>query len=124
LGGTYLGPVDEHCLAAVYNASDIFVMPTRWAEMFGMAAVEAQACGKPVVASRLGGLTEALSNDTALFFEPNDADSLTNAIMHLLDDKSLRAQMTARAVPWARQFSWPLIAERLRSAYEGATDKR
>jgi glycosyltransferase involved in cell wall biosynthesis len=120
MGGRYLGAVDDRCLAAVYNACDIFVMPTRWAEMFGMAAVEAQACGKPVVASRLGGLTEALSNDTALFFEPNDAHSLAQAIMHLLEDKSLASRLTAQAAPWARQFSWPVIAERLRAVYGGA----
>src|ERR1017187_3806593 len=48
-GGIYLPPLDDADMPGIYNACDIFVMPTRELEMFGMAAVEAQACGKPVV---------------------------------------------------------------------------
>ena len=61
VGGIYLGPVQEKDLAATYNLCDVFVMPTRSIEMFGMAALEAQACGKPVVCSQHGGLPEVIS---------------------------------------------------------------
>ena len=62
-GGLYLGAVEESRLAAIYNLAHVFVMPTRANEMFGMAAVEAQACGKPVVASDHGGLQEVVPRD-------------------------------------------------------------
>jgi spore coat protein SA len=119
-GGRYLGAIDEHELADLYNACHIFIMPTRRAEMFGMAAVEAQACGKPVIASRIGGLLEALSNDSALFFSPNDDVGLSDGIVRLLGDRELISRLAAQAVTSASRFAWNSIADRTRTVYETA----
>ena len=59
-GDLYLRAIEESQLNAIYNLADVFVMPTRACEMFGMAAVEAQACGRPVVSRDAGGLKEVL----------------------------------------------------------------
>ena len=85
-GGLYVGPVAEERLAGIYNLGDIFVMPTRQFEMFGMAAVEALACGKPVVASDQGGLRETVPDRCGARFVPGDSGALALAIEDRLRD--------------------------------------
>jgi glycosyltransferase involved in cell wall biosynthesis len=75
-GGIYLPPLDDADMPGIYNACDIFAMPTRELEMFGMAAVEAQACGKPVVASDHGGLRETVPQTAGTRFRTGDASGL------------------------------------------------
>src|SRR5260370_17925735 len=86
VGGLYLGAVDESDLSAVYNMCDVFVMPTREYEMFGMAAAEAQACGKPVVCTRHGGLVEVVSERTGRYFPPGHAADLPATLQDFLTD--------------------------------------
>ena len=114
---TYLGAVDEPELAGFYNACDVFVMPTRYAEMFGMAALEAQACGKPVIASRWGGLTEAVGSKSGMFFTPNDSAELAEAIATLVEDPGQRASMSEAARVHAEQFDWAAVADRAMQIY-------
>ena len=117
LAVTYLGAVDESELAGMYNACDIFVMPTRHDEMFGMAALEAQACGKPVIASRWGGLTEAVGSMSGMFFTPDDDSELTEALVTLLQDDTRRASMGQAARVHAERFDWAAIADRAMKIY-------
>jgi glycosyltransferase involved in cell wall biosynthesis len=117
LGGRYLGTLDEVQIGAAFNACDVFVMPTRHAEMFGMAALEAEACGKPVVASRWGGLTEAVSPESGEFFEPNDAAALAKALSSLLDDPARRAVMGIAARRHAHTYVWSAIAHHAAEIY-------
>ena len=121
LGVHYLGAVEEHRLADVYNACDVFVMPTVHDEMFGMAALEAQACGKPVVASRLGGLTEAISDKSGLFVPPGDCRALGEALARLVEDPDRRAKMGEVARQHALGFTWDRIAATVQSIYEAIT---
>ncbi len=116
-GGLYLGAVEEDQLSAVYNMADIFVMPTREIEMFGMAAVEAQACGKPVVASRHGGLPEVVSERSGLFFSTGDAVELASQISSLLADGELRESLGSAARGNAARFAWPKIVGQLDNIY-------
>lgn len=114
----YLGAVLESELAALYNACDIFVMPTIRNELFGMAALEAQACGKPVVASRCGALPETVAAGAGIFFEPGDSSGLARAIASLLDDPGLRERLGRAGVQHASRFDWDVVAERLEAIYE------
>jgi len=116
-GGRYLPPVDDADLPALYNACDIFVMPTRELEMFGMAAVEAQACGKPVVASDHGGLRETVPSTAGLRFRTGDAAALAAALDTLLDRAGLRAELAAGARANALEYDWPRIAARCQEVY-------
>ncbi len=76
-------------------ACDLFVLPSR-REGLGVAALEAMAAGKPVIASRVGGLGEAVVHEgTGLLVEPEDAPALAEAIARLLDDAALRARLGA-----------------------------
>lgn len=112
-GAVYIPPVHEDELPGVYNMCDVFVMPTRSEEMFGMAALEAQSCGKPVICSDHGGLREVIQPDTGLFFSPGDSSALANCITKLLRDDTLRLRMGLSGQRTSARFAWSLIAEEL-----------
>lgn len=115
---TYLGLVPDDRLAGLLNLADVFVMPTRELEMFGMAAVEAQACGTPVVASDHGGLRETVPAHVGLRFAPGDVAQLGDALIRLLMSPDLRASLGMRAQENARQYSWKAIARQLDHIYQ------
>jgi glycosyltransferase involved in cell wall biosynthesis len=116
-GDMYLGAVEEDRLCALYNLADVFVMPTRRDEMFGMAALEAQACGKPVICSRLGGLVEVISERSGMLFTPADAAALAKCITTLLADKPLYRRLAAASRDNASRFSWDDLAATLETIY-------
>lgn len=115
--GLYLGPVDEAVLPSVYNMADVFVLPTRDNEMFGMAAIEAQACGRPVVCSNHGGLPEVVDRSSGLLFRSGDLDDLTQQLRVLMDNSSMRQQFSEAAVTNARRFAWESITKELGDVY-------
>ncbi|MBY0508264.1 MAG: glycosyltransferase family 4 protein [Bryobacteraceae bacterium] len=115
--GIYLGPVDEAILPSVYNMADLFVLPTRTCEMFGMAAIEAQACGRPVVCSNHGGLPEVVNAASGLLFRTGDVDDLARQIRTLMDDPALQQRFSAAAVVNARRFAWETISSDLALVY-------
>jgi glycosyltransferase involved in cell wall biosynthesis len=119
-GARYLGAVDEGRLAATYNMADVFVMPTRTSEMFGMAAVEAQACGIPVVASDHGGLRETVPERCGARFPPGNAAALGEQLQRLLTDPTLRAACGEAARENAARYGWERIALRLGDAFARA----
>lgn len=118
--GIYLGPVEEEILPSVYNMADIFVLPTRSNEMFGMAAIEAQACGRPVVCSNHGGLPEVVNESSALLFESGDVDGLAHQLRVLSDNPGLRERFQQAAVTNAKRFAWETITAQLQQVYQKA----
>jgi len=80
-------------LAAMARAA-IVVVPSRWAEPFGLAALEAMACGAALACSGRGGLKEVIG-DAALPIDPDDIESFANAIIQLATDAGLRASLAA-----------------------------
>jgi glycosyltransferase involved in cell wall biosynthesis len=116
-GGIYLPPLDDADMPGIYNACDLFVMPTRELEMFGMAAVEAQACGKPVVASDHGGLRETVPESAGMRFRAGDAAELAACLETLLDDPEARRRLAAGALENAARYDWPRIARRCEEVY-------
>ena len=123
VGGLYLGAVDESDLSAVYNMCDVFVMPTRECEMFGMAAAEAQACGKPVVCTRHGGLVEVISERSGRYFAPGDAAELAGKLEELLTDRAMYQELACEARRNAMRFAWPVIVDRLDRIYGDITGR-
>jgi len=116
-GGVYLPPLDDTDMPGIYNACDIFAMPTRELEMFGMAAVEAQACGKPVVASDHGGLRETVPESAGARFRAGDATDLAAHLEVLLDNPDLLGTLGAGARENAARYDWPRIAQRCQEVY-------
>jgi glycosyltransferase involved in cell wall biosynthesis len=122
-GAQYLGRVPDERLRGLYNAADVFVMPTATLEMFGMAAVEAQACGTPVVASDHGGLPETVPSDGGgIRFPVGDADALAAAILSQLDRLETDASLPGRARESALRFAWSAIVAELDSLYAQARE--
>lgn len=93
---SFLGAIENRQVPELLKIVDIFVMPSIW-EGFGVAAVEAQAMGIPVVASRVGGIPEVvLDGKTGLLVEPGDSEQLAQAILTLIENPTLRRQMGER----------------------------
>ena len=118
-GGIHVPPLDDADMPGIYNACDIFAMPTRELEMFGMAAVEAQACGKPVVASDHGGLRETVPQSAGMGFRTGDAADLAANLEALLDSPKALCALAAGARQNAARYDWPRIVERCREVYAG-----
>jgi D-inositol-3-phosphate glycosyltransferase len=87
------------------------VMPSYY-ESFGMVALEAMACGKPVIASRVGGLTTTVQDGVTGYLVPEgNPQALADSIATLLDNPALRARLGREAMRWATQYRWSYVAE-------------
>lgn len=119
----FLGSVAHHELPYFYSAADVTVMPS-YSESFGLVALEAQACGRPVVASDVSGLRSMVRDDVSGYLVGNhDAAAYAERIGRLLDDPELAAQMGARGRLLAQRFSWSRTADRLELLFERLADR-
>lgn len=110
--------VPQSDLPAYYAAADVCVVPSLH-EMFGLVALEAMACGTPVVASDAGGLRELVRHgETGLLCKPGDAAALAEALDTLLRDALLAGRMGAKGALRAERFTWDASAARLAAVYE------
>jgi D-inositol-3-phosphate glycosyltransferase len=113
----FRGPQPQDRLPDYYVAADLCLMPSLY-ESFGMVALEAMACGVPVVGSRVGGLAVTVQDEvTGLLVPEGDAQALSGAIAHLLEDEGCRRRLGVRAAEWARGFGWPCIARAVTELY-------
>ena len=111
---TFLGAKDQDTLVYYYSAAEMVVMPSHY-ESFGMVALEAMACGTPVVASKVGGLAFNVQDGQTGFLVPDgDAEALADKIRLLLTDQELRRKMGRQAAHWAGRYGWPAIADQIR----------
>jgi len=94
------------------------VVPSIWPEPFGQVAVEAMVCGKPVVASAVGGLPDVVADgESGLLVKPNDVNGLREALRVLLLNPAKRAQMGAIGRQRARLFTVNTVADRIEQIY-------
>ena len=107
----YIKAQPQEKLAQYYAAADVFVMPSHY-ESFGMVALEAMACGTPVVASEVGGLASTITHDDSGLLVPSgDWRAFAQAISRLLASPQLQSAMRQAGPERARAFAWPLIVE-------------
>ena len=110
-------PQPHHILSSYYRAADVVIVPSR-SESFGLVALEAAACGTPVVASAVGGLLNIVHDGvTGLLVEGRDPARFARALRQVLDDPAAAATMGAAAAVRARRFTWSFTAARLRRLY-------
>jgi glycosyltransferase involved in cell wall biosynthesis len=112
--------ITDRELATLYGEAQVAVVPSLY-EGFSLPAVEAMACGVPVVATTGGALPEVVGNDgeTGLLVTPNDPGALAAAIGRLLDDPGLRARLGAAARERVlSRFTWAVTAEGTAACYE------
>ena len=115
---TFRGAQDQDSLVYHYSAAEMVVMPSHY-ESFGMVALEAMACGAPVVASKVGGLAFNVQDGQTGFLVPErDAEALAAKIRLLLEDDSLRKKLGQQAAQWAGRYGWPVIADQMLELYQ------
>ncbi len=118
----FLDPRPPEELVTIYQAADIVAVPS-YNESFGLVAMEAQACGTPVVAARVGGLPVAVAEgETGLLVDGHGTADWADALESLLDDDDTRLRMAGEAVQHAAHFSWSASASQLASVYNEALD--
>lgn len=114
---TFLGRRSQDSLPYYYSAAEAVVVPSQY-ESFGMVALEAMACGIPVVASQVGGLAYLVQDGVTGYTVPVDEpEALANRLTLLLQDRELRDRMGQQAVKVAQDYAWDKIADRLMPIY-------
>jgi len=114
---TFLGAQAQDTLPCYYSAADVLVVPSHY-ESFGMVALEAMACGTPVIASKVGGLSFTVQDGITGFHVPErDPEALAGKISLLLKDHDLRSRLSAQAVQWVQLYSWSRVADQIVSLY-------
>jgi D-inositol-3-phosphate glycosyltransferase len=104
-------------LAGVYQAADLVLMPS-WSESFGLVALEAQACGTPVVAAEVGGLRHAVCDGTTgVLVASHEPQAWAGAVARLLSNPRRLAAMGAAAARFAGVHGWDRTAARLLAIY-------
>lgn len=116
----FLGKVSDDDLVAAYRAADVAVAPSTALEGFGLVTLEALACGTPVIASRVGGLPEALDPlDPSLVVSPKDAKVLAKRLQQAFDgERPLPSRERCRA--YAEGFTWQRTAREVEAVYRAA----
>ena len=117
-----MDPIPRDRLPDLYRAADVVVVPS-YSESFGLVAVEAQACGTPVVASRVGGLTTAVG-DGGVLVAGHDPRDFASALESLIVEPGRREWMSHAARRHAEQFSWGRTAQATQQAYEAVLEAR
>jgi len=113
----FVEPQAHHILSTYYRAADVVVVPSR-SESFGLVALEAAACGIPVVASAVGGLLTLVDDGlTGFLVQERDPAMFAARISAILDNPALAASMRTRASERARRYTWSFAAARLRRTY-------
>lgn len=114
----FLGKRGQDTLPYYYSAAEALVMPSHY-ESFGMVALEAMACGTPVIASQVGGLAFLVQDGVTGYSIPDqDPDALAESLKKLLGDSYVREEMGKQAAEYAREYSWPLISTQILDVYK------
>jgi D-inositol-3-phosphate glycosyltransferase len=119
----FVAPQPHHMLSTYYRAADVCIVPSR-SESFGLVALEAAACGTPVVAAAVGGLRTLVDEGvTGFLVDTRDPADYAGAVATLLDDHGLSAKIAEAAAERARGFTWSTTAARLRRLYADLTSR-
>jgi D-inositol-3-phosphate glycosyltransferase len=115
---TFLGRRGQGTLPYYYSATDVVVMPSHY-ESFGMVALEAMACGTPVIATQVGGLAFLVQDGVTGFHIPvDDPVALSDRLIQLLEDHQLQTQMSQQAAEIAQKYAWEKIAQSMKTLYQ------
>ncbi len=118
---TFLGAKAQDTLPYYYSAADVCIMPSHY-ESFGMVALESMACGTPVIASKVGGLSFTVQNGITGFLVPErQPEALAEKIDLVLKNDVLRGKLGRQANQWAQRYSWATVANQVTNLYRQVT---
>lgn len=119
----WVDPQPHHMLSTFYRSADVVLVPSR-SESFGLVALEAAACGVPVVAAAVGGLTSiVIDGETGFLVEGRDPRDHAKAVIQVLADPVAAATLGSQAARHARSYTWSMTAARLRRMYSDLTQR-
>ncbi len=119
----FLGRRGQDTLPYYYSAADVLVMPSHY-ESFGMVALEAMACGTPVIASQVGGLAFLVQDGiTGYHVADGDDDALCQKLTGLLGDSRLRHVLGRNAAEYAKDYAWDKIARKVVEVYHEQAER-
>ena len=114
----FVAPQPHHLLSTYYRAADVVLVPSR-SESFGLVALEAAACGIPVVASAVGGLLNLVEHErTGYVVKNRDVETFAGYTRRLLDDPIFSLSMGTHAAHRARNYSWAATAASVIGVYD------
>ncbi|HIN05683.1 MAG TPA: glycosyltransferase [Dehalococcoidia bacterium] len=117
----FVGRVDQEDLPLYYNAADVCVVPSYY-ESFGLAALESMACGTPVVAARVGGLSTIVQHGRTGFLKSwRCPEAFANSLEMIISSDRLKQSMGLAARRRAEGMGWDQVASDIRSLYESLT---
>lgn len=111
-----IGYVTDDELVQLYNLCKLFVFPS-WHEGFGLPALEAMACGVPVIGANTTSLPEVIALDVALF-DPFDSAAITAKMAQALQDDAFSTALREHGLQQAKRFSWDVTAKRAIASFE------
>jgi D-inositol-3-phosphate glycosyltransferase len=113
----FLGKRDQDTLPYYYSAAEVVVVPSHY-ESFGLVALEAMACGTPVIASETGGLAFLIKDGETGFHVPaGDTEALQSKLKIILEDDVLRRRLGLQAAAYAQGYDWTLISDQILELY-------
>ena len=116
------GYVSDNDLPKLYRQATAFVYPSLF-EGFGLPPVEAMACGTPVITSDVSSLPE-VTGRAALLIDPKNQTSIESALLQIMRDQELRAEMRERGIEQAKKFTWQAAAEKTLQLYQESFEAR
>jgi len=113
-------PTTRQHLVTWFQAADVCVVPSH-SESFGLVAIEAQACGTPVIAARVGGLTTAVRDGiSGMLVDGHEPAMWAKTISHVVSNAQLRTELSTGAVEHASSFGWDATTDNLIQVYKEA----
>jgi D-inositol-3-phosphate glycosyltransferase len=121
---SFVGSLGQEELALYYAAADLCAVPSL-TESFGLVALEAMACGTPVVGARVGGLQTVIENGrSGLLVPAGNDEALADAMAEVLTDARLRMHLAHGGRERAEQFTWRRVGDRIIDLYDRVIDQR
>jgi len=120
----FVDPQPHELLSSYYRAADVCLVPSR-SESFGLVALEAAACGTPVVASAVGGLTTLVDHgSTGFLVEDPDPRAYAAAVRRVFEEPLAAERLSTASVLRARQYTWPAAARALVGLHDELAQSR
>ncbi|NNC33732.1 MAG: glycosyltransferase family 4 protein [Croceitalea sp.] len=116
------GYVPNLKLPAIISQCTVFLYPSL-RESFGIPILEGMACGVPVITSNTSAMPEVAGEDAAIIIDPFDSKAISNAMKTLVEDKVLVKVLAEKGIHRAKDFSWKIMAEKVRTLYEEVYDE-